>query len=147
MPRVDGVEPAVLRCVPHRAPILRIVRIVTADGECATTIGREPIGPGTLPWALAAIEGLAQSAAIAMAHAAPPAAAGEANAAEPPRGMLVAVKRLTVTATPRAEADITYHVRIVRRIGPTTLVAGRAECDGQRLAEGELMLWATPPPG
>ncbi len=56
------------------------------------------------------------------------------------------MKRLAVMATPRAEAEITYHVRIVRRIGPTTLVTGRAECDGQSLAEGELVLWAAPPP-
>ncbi len=131
------VEPAILRVVPHRAPILRLDRIVSASREVAVVAGHEPNGPGALPWALGAIEGLAQAAAVLLAQ-------GLAAYELPtnPRGMLVAVKRFTVTGQPAAGATIHYHVRLVRRFGPTAMVQGHAECDGQRLAGGDLTLWS-----
>ncbi len=141
MPPVDE---RILRCVPHRAPILRLEQLLAATADAATALGREPRGAGALPWALGAIEGLAQTAALALG------AAGAANGppgpadGAPPAGMLVAVKRFAIAATPPPDAAITYAVRLVRRVGPTTLVAGRATCDGALLAEGELTLWAAP---
>ena len=134
------VEPAVLQAVPHRAPILRVHRVVAAEAAAAVVAGTEPAGPGALPWALGAIEGLAQSAAVLLAGATP----RERADAPGPRGLLVAVKRLTVDADPPAGAEIHYHVRLVRRLGPTVMVAGHADCDGRRLASGELTLWTQP---
>ena len=127
--------------VPHRAPILRVHRVV-ADGSDAVHLrGVEPAGAGALPWAAGAIEGLAQSAAVLLAHGLPgaPAAAGG-------RGMLVAVKRFRVHAHPPPGAEIDYHVRLVRRLGPTAMVTGVARCAGRELAEGELTLWISPTP-
>lgn len=135
------VEDGILRVVPHRAPILRIHAIAANDGARAILRGREPAGPGALPWACGAIEGIAQSAAVLLAHGAEPGAG-------PRRGMLVAVKRFATHAEPAADAEIEYHVALVRRFGPTALVSGHAERDGRRLAEGELTLWiddGTPP--
>jgi hypothetical protein len=123
--------------VPHRAPILRVHRVV-ADGAGEVHLrGTEPTGAGALPWALGAIEGLAQSAAVLLAH-------GAGAAAPAPRGMLVAVKRYRVHGEPAAGAVVDYHVRLVRRLGATALVAGRAACGDHELADGELTLWLEP---
>lgn len=135
------LDAQVLRCVPHRPPILRVHTVVANDGVAAIVRGHEPAGPGALPWAVGAIEGLAQSAAVLLAHGLDAAAGGE-----PRRGMLVAVKRFTATAEPAHGAEITYHVRLVRRLGPTALVAGHAEAAGVRLAAGELTLWTAGSP-
>ncbi len=130
------VDAAVLRSVPHRAPILRVHRVLARDGNRVRTAGREPDGPGALPWAAGAIEGMAQTAALL----------GSPADAEPraqaPRGMLVAVKRLRVHETPPPGAEIHYAVEMVRRFGPTALLRGTAECQGRLLASGELTLWS-----
>lgn len=135
------IDPEVLRSVPHRAPILRIHQVRANDGAQAHVVGAEPTGPGALPWALGAVEGLAQSAALLLAHGAA-ATPGDA----PRRGMLVAVKRFTLAAEPPAAAPIDYHVRLVRRLGHTAMVAGHAESEGQLLAKGELTLWIATTP-
>lgn len=128
----------VLQQLPHRPPILRVHRLVQADGDTAIVAGREPTGPGALPWALGAIEGIAQSAAVLLGSAAPP--AGDRQLA----GMLVAVRHLVVSSPPPADAEVLYHVALVRRFGPTALVRGRAEVDGRLLAAGEVTLWIRP---
>lgn len=128
---------AILRTVPHRPPILRIHTVLTTTADSATTAGHEPQGTGALPWAAGAIEGLAQTAAVLLGHL----AGAPAPGAEPPRGMLVAIKRCTVDRAPDPHAPIHYHVRLVRRLGPNALVAGHAEQHGQRLCSGELTLW------
>lgn len=134
------VEPRILRVVPHRAPILRIERLVEAAGDRAIVAGREPTGAGSLPWALGAIEGLAQSTAVLLSHA-----IAAAQLPDRPQGLLVAIRRFTVSAAPPPGGEIHYHVQLVRRFGPTTLVAGHAECAGRRLAAGELTLWSPVP--
>ena len=131
------VETTILRVVPHRAPILRIHRVVAADAATAVVAGTEPEGEGALPWELGAIEGLAQSTAVLLAQAVRP-----QDLPEAPRGMLVAVKRFVIEGQPPRGAEILYHVHLVRRLGPTAMVRGHAECDGRRLAGGELCLWA-----
>jgi predicted hotdog family 3-hydroxylacyl-ACP dehydratase len=127
--------------VPHRAPILRVHRVVDDGAEAVHLRGREPGGDGALPWATGAIEGLAQSAAVLLAHGMPgtPATSGR-------RGLLVGIRRYVVLAEPEHGAEIDYHVRLVRRLGPTALVAGVARCAGRALAEGELLLWISPEP-
>jgi predicted hotdog family 3-hydroxylacyl-ACP dehydratase len=125
----------VLRCVPHRAPILRVLRIEANDGASARVVGREPGGPGALPWALGAIEGLAQSSAALLAHGMTDAALAVA------RGMLVAVRDFEVRAEAPPGGEIAYCVTLVRRLGATVRVRGRAEANGQILAAGELTLW------
>lgn len=128
-------DPELLRLVPHRPPILRLERILTATADAATTAGREPTGPGALPWACGAIEGLAQSASVMLGQGI------EVAPATAPRGMLVSVKRFAVLAEPSVDQTITYRVRLVRRHGPTALVQGEAEQEGRLLCRGELMLW------
>lgn len=129
----------VLQRLPHRPPILRVHRLVHAGGDAAIVAGREPGGPGAMPWALGAIEGIAQSAAVLLGHAIPPQPDGSA-----PAGMLVAVRHLVVSAAPPADAEVLYHIALVRRLGPTALVRGRAEVDGRILAAGEVTLWIRP---
>lgn len=129
----------VLHSVPHRPPILRVHRVVANDGVAAHVLGREPAGPGALPWPVGAIEGLAQSAAVLLAHG-----AHAAVDRKPGRGMLVAVQRFTAGADPAPEAEISYHVRLLRRLGATAKVAGHAEASGVTLAAGELTIWTAP---
>jgi len=131
------VDDLVLQRVPHRPPILRVHRLVAADGEAGTVAGSEPTGPGALPWAAGAIEGIAQSAALVLAGHAP-------KTEGAPRGMLVAVKKFVAHGEPPAGAEILYHVVLVRRLGAMALVRGEATFAGQLLAGGELTLW-TPP--
>ena len=137
------VDAGILEVVPHRAPILRLHRIVAADGSSATVAGSEPEGPGALPWELGAIEGLAQSAAVLLGRALGRTLPAEAGLPGP-RGMLVSVKRFTIEAHPPRGAEIIYHVQLLRRLGQTAMVAGHAECDGVRLARGEITLWTAP---
>lgn len=125
-----------MRTVPHRAPILRVHRVVKLADATASIAGREPDGPGALPWAAGAIEGLAQSAAVMLGNLMSAQLDGR-----PLEGMLVAVKRFEVSGEPPAGAEIVYHVKLTRRLGPTVLVSGHAECGGQRLAAGDLTVW------
>ncbi len=135
------IDDRIVARVPHRAPILRVHHVV-ADGATEVQLrGREPGGRGALPWALGAIEGLAQSAAVLLAHG-----LGDAPSASGRRGLLVAVKRYRVAAEPAAGAEIDYHVRLLRRLGPTAMVSGRASCGGHELASGELTVWISPEP-
>jgi hypothetical protein len=129
--------------VPHRAPILRVHRVVAEAAGVVHLRGCEPQGPGALSWAAGAIEGLAQSAAVMLGFGL---ADADAAVAAGRRGMLVAVKHHRVLAEPAPGAEIDYHVRLVRRIGPTVMVAGRAAIGEQTLAEGELTLWIPPEP-
>ena len=130
-------DPVILRTVPHRPPILRIHTILITTAETASTAGHEPSGPGALPWAAGAIEGLAQTAAVLLGHLAGEPAAG----AEAPRGMLVSVKRFTIVRDPDPAEPIHYHVQLVRRLGPNALVRGHAEQGDRLLGGGELTLW------
>ncbi|MBL9077956.1 MAG: hypothetical protein JNL08_10660 [Planctomycetes bacterium] len=130
-------EPAILRVVPHRDPILRLERTLAAARDHVVVAGREPTGPGALAWELGAIEGLAQAAAVLLAQA-----FAVADLPTQPRGLLVAVKRFVVHGAPAPGAEVHYHVRLVRRFGPTALVEGHAESAGSRLAGGELTLWS-----
>lgn len=132
-----AVEPLILRVVPHRAPILRLERVVAASTAEVVVAGREPVGPGALPFELGAIEGLAQAAAVLLAQR-----YLGAELPTAPRGMLVAVKRFAIEAFPPADAELHYHVRLVRRFGPTTLLSGHVEHAGRRLAAGDLTLWS-----
>lgn len=131
------VDPLILRVVPHRAPILRLERVRSATVELAVVAGREPTGPGALPFELGAIEGLAQAAAVLLAQA-----FLDHELPEAPRGMLVAVKRFAIEAFPPVGAELHYHVRLLRRFGPTTLLSGHVEHAGRRLCGGDLTLWS-----
>jgi predicted hotdog family 3-hydroxylacyl-ACP dehydratase len=138
------IDARVAARVPHRAPILRVHDVVT-DGAAEVHVrGREPRGDGELPWALGAIEGLAQSAAVLLGHGGVPAAGAPAPA---PRGMLVAVKGYRVHGTPPPDAPIDYRVRLVRRLGATVRLQGTASCAGEVFAAGELTLWIGPAAG
>ncbi|MBL8756303.1 MAG: hypothetical protein JNK15_23610 [Planctomycetes bacterium] len=134
-----AIDDAVLQAVPHRAPILRVHRILLRSRDRVRAAGCEPTGPGALPWAAGAIEGMAQTAALL----ALPADAGPGGSA--PQGMLVAVKKFRIHATPPPDAEIEYTVELVRRFGPTALLRGIAECNGLNCASGELTLWSRVP--
>lgn len=123
-------DEALLRRVPHRAPILRIARIVTLDGQRAIACGSAPGRPGDeMPWEACAIEGVAQTAALL--------GAGEVR-----EGRLVGIRRFVCHGVPPAGIEVRYTAELVRRVGPTGLVRGRAECDGELLAEVEITLHA-----
>lgn len=131
-------DPDVLARVPHRAPILRVHRVVAVDGRTATVLGSEPDGLGALPWAAGAIEGIAQAAAILLGH-------GHEPGSDPVRGMLVGVRAFSASLAPPPGGTVTYRVELVRRLGRTARVRGRAERDGRILATGELTLWTANP--
>lgn len=130
-------EPRVLALVPHRAPILQLRTIVAATAESAETEGDDP-GPEGLPWQLAAVEGLAQTAAVLHGtHEAPRDGA--------PAGMLVGLRRFVCHREPPAGAVRRFRVELARRLGPAALVSGVATADGVVFAEGELKLWNPEP--
>jgi hypothetical protein len=53
------------------------------------------------------------------------------------------VKKFRVLGTPAAGSEIHYTVELLRRIGPTGLLRGKATtADGTLLAQGELTLWS-----
>lgn len=131
------VDPMILQVLPHRAPILRVHRFVTAAGDAAVVAGAEAGAAGDLPWDVGAIEGMAQAAALLLAHRA-------SDPPQPIRGMLVAVPRFAIHARPEPGAEIEYHVRLVRRFGAMSMIEGRAVAGGQDLAAGQLTVWTAP---
>jgi hypothetical protein len=136
---VPATDPTILRLVPHRPPILRIHSIAEATADGAVVLGQEPTGSGALSWACGAIEGIAQAAAVLLGQTAPALPTGDAGGG--PQGMLVAVKRLGIVGEPRADQPIAYRVRLIRRLGPTAMVAGEATQGERLLARGEITLW------
>lgn len=126
----DGADPAILARVPHRPPMLLLHRLLACDATGARASGPDA---GVVPWPLAAIEGIAQTAALL----------GERSAAvsDGAAGRLVGVRRCVGHASPRPGGEVVYSVAAQRRVGATLLVQGRAECDGTLLAEADLVLW------
>jgi len=86
----------------------------------------------------ALVECMAQTVAAAQGQRAH--ARGEAGSVA--GGMLAAVSNFQIHSRPRSEKALTIEVREVKRFGPMLMVTGEIACEGQRIASGDLMLYA-----
>jgi 3-hydroxymyristoyl/3-hydroxydecanoyl-(acyl carrier protein) dehydratase len=82
------------------------------------------------PWLL---EGLAQTAAVLNGK--------NAKDEKPKKGMLVGARGLKILRRPRAGETIRYHVNLIKRLGPLTLVEGTAWVGDESIASGNLKFY------
>lgn len=93
----------ILRRVPHRAPILRIARVLELHAQRAVACGHAPGLPGDgMPWEACAIEGVAQTAALL----------GDGEVRE---GRLVGIRRFACHGVPPPGVEVRYTAELVRR--------------------------------
>jgi 3-hydroxyacyl-[acyl-carrier-protein] dehydratase len=127
----------ILQLLPHRPPVLLVDRLLESDQRHAVAekvFGAEGFGV----WSgrvlgSALMEGLAQTTAALFG-----AAAGASGASPGQSGMLVGLTDFRFPDMAAAGKRVEYHVEILRTLGPFCFVAGRAECDGRVVAQGEL---------
>lgn len=128
--------------LPHRAPMQWIEALIdctdtTASATVRFSSGHFAVTDGVVT-ETALVECMAQTVAAALGHRAHQ--SGHTGPANP--GMLGAVSAFRILSSPPLDKLILIEVREVKRFGPMLLVAGVISCDGQRIAEGELSLYA-----
>ncbi len=84
------------------------------------------------PWL---VEGLAQTAAVLNGWN-ERITGGKAH-----KGMLVGVRRLRIHRRPKADETVRFHVELVKRLGPLTLIDGRATVGDELIAAGEMKFY------
>jgi predicted hotdog family 3-hydroxylacyl-ACP dehydratase len=133
---------AIESLLPHRAPMRWIDALLectdnTASGTACFSPEHFAVRNGNVIES-ALVECMAQTVAAAMGQRARSQAARGAN--NP--GMLAAIMNFKIHATAPIEKVLRIDVREIKRFGPMQLVFGTISCDGQVLADGELMLYA-----
>ena len=128
--------------LPHRAPMLWLEALVdctdtTASATVRFTADHFAVTDGVVT-ETALVECVAQTVAAALGHRAQ--MVGHTGPANP--GMLAAVSGFRILTPAPLDKPLLIEVRELKRFGPMLLVAGVISCDGQRIAEGELSLYA-----
>lgn len=133
---------AIEALIPHRAPMRWIDALTecTDTTACATACFRADhfatVDGAVLETAL--VECMAQTVAAAQGHRAH--TRGEAGGAT--GGMLAAVSNFQIHSRPPAAKPLQIEVREVKRFGPMLMVSGEISCESQRIASGDLTLYA-----
>ena len=133
---------AIEEIIPHRAPMRWIDALTDCTDTTAQAIARFSAGHfatangKVLETAL--VECIAQTVAAAQGHR----ARTRGNSAHAPGGMLAAVSNFQIHCRPTAEKLLTIDVREGKRFGSMLLVSGEISCEGQRIASGDLTLYA-----
>jgi len=91
-------------------------------------------------WGPGLIEGLAQTAAAMERQS------ELAEGRESVKGMIASGRHFRIHREARVGECVRYHVRLVRRLGPLSLVEARACVGDEVIAEGELKFFAEPAP-
>lgn len=133
----------VLSYLPHRPPIVLIDKVVDMiPGQSGTGIkhfkendsffqGHFPdlaILPG-----IYVIEAFAQSSLVVMTANSP-------ALDKPPVGFLAKVERMSFYRKIEPGQEITFNIRIHKKIRTFIMIDCLAECDGERCAQGEIIL-------
>ena len=128
--------------LPHRAPMLWLEALIdctdtTASATVRFTTNHFAVTDGVVT-ETALVECVAQTVAAALGHRAQK--GGHTGPANP--GLLGAVSGFRILALAPLDKTLLIEVRELKRFGPMLLVAGLISCDGERIAEGELSLYA-----
>ena len=122
------------------------MRFIDALTDCTETtssatacfgVGHFAVADG-LVLETALVECAAQTIAAALGQRAK--ASGKPNAAA--NGMLVAATNFQIEARPRAEKTLRIEIRELKRLGLMLMISAVILCEGQKIASGELTLYA-----
>ncbi len=133
---------AIESLIPHRAPM----RFIDALTDCTETTATATACFGADHFAVA--DGLVLEAALVECIAQTVAAAqGQRgkNSGQPggaSNGMLAAVSKFQIHSCPAFGKILKIEVRELKRLGPMLLIAGEISCNGEKIASGELSLYA-----
>lgn len=86
-------------------------------------------------WEAWLVEGIAQTAAV-LNGMNERISGGEAH-----KGMLVGVRKLRIHRRPKTSETVRFHVELVKRLGPLTLIEGRATVGDELIAAGEMKFY------
>src|SRR5262245_60744260 len=128
--------------LPHRAPMRWINALTdctetTAAATACFTPDHFSVADGKVP-ETALIECVAKTAAAALGQR----ARMLGPSVRPSVGMLTAVSEFCFESAPPLGKQLRIEVRELRRLGPMLRISGSVTCDGERIASGELTLYA-----
>ncbi len=128
------------KLIPHRPPMrfieaLTDCTVATARGTACFSFDHFAVANG-LVLESALVECVAQTAAAWLGYRA------SCEDKPPAVGMLAAVTDFQFYAAAHNDAQLIIEVRELKHLGPMRLVSGSITCKGQRIAEGELTIYA-----
>lgn len=134
---------AIESLIPHRAPMRFIDALIECTETSATATAcfdadHFAIADGFVIEA-ALVECVAQTVAAAQGQRGKD--SGQSSGAA--HGMLAAVSRFQIHSRPACGQTLKIEVRELKRLGPMLLIAGAISCDGEKIASGELSLYAS----
>jgi 3-hydroxyacyl-[acyl-carrier-protein] dehydratase len=135
---------AIENLIPHRAPM----RFIDALVECTETTAVATACFGADSFAVengfvletALVECVAQTVAAALGWRAKNSSQTDFSIAT--KGMLVAVSNFKIHTRPRAGKTLRIEIRELKRLGLMLRVTAEIFCDGEKIAGGELTLYA-----
>jgi predicted hotdog family 3-hydroxylacyl-ACP dehydratase len=135
---------AIENLIPHRVPM----RFIDALTECTETTAVAMACFSADSFAVvngfvletALVECVAQTVAAALGHRAK--IHGQSDSGIVAKGMLVSVSNFKIQSRPLAGKILRIEIRELKRLGMMLRVSGEIFCDGQKIAAGELTLYA-----
>jgi predicted hotdog family 3-hydroxylacyl-ACP dehydratase len=135
---------AIEKLIPHRAPMRFIDTLV----ECTETTAVATVYFRADSFAVANgfvletafVECVAQTVAAALGQRAKN--SGQADSSVAAQGMLVSVSNFKIQSRPLVGKILRIEIRELKRLGLMLRVAGEIFCDGEKIASGELTLYA-----
>ena len=136
------MAPSLDTLLPHRAPMQWIEALTGCTDTTATATARFTadhfaVANGTVP-ETALIECMAQTVAAALGER----SRRGGHGIRAGHGMLGAVSNFHIYTAPPLDKPILIEVREIKRFGPMLLIAGVISCEGHRIADGDLSLYA-----
>ncbi len=128
--------------IPHRPPMRFIEALTDCTETMASAIARFRAGDfavcdgAVLETAL--VECAAQTIAAALGHR----SKANGKSETPTNGMLIAVTNFQIHSPPPLEKPILIEIRQVKRLDLMLMISTIISCDGQKIASGELTLYA-----
>ncbi len=128
--------------IPHRPPMRFIEALIdctetTASAVASFRAGDFAVCDGAVLEA-ALVECAAQTIAAALGHRAKASSKSE----PPPNGMLIAVTNFQINSPPPLEKQILIEIRQLKRLDLMLMISAVISCEGQKIASGELTLYA-----
>jgi predicted hotdog family 3-hydroxylacyl-ACP dehydratase len=133
---------AIESLVPHRAPMLFVDELTSCTETAATASVRLKNGHFAIADGMVLETALVECAAQTIAAAIGQRAKARGQAGPAANGMLVAVTGFEIHSRPATDETLVIEIRELKRFGMMLMISAVIFCGEQKIAEGELTLYA-----